>query len=295
MTTSAGASRKLAPVLWIGPAALVLLAVFAYSLVQVLTTSLRYKGEWVGWENFELVVTDPLFLTAITHNALLLLCVPVLLALAVAIAVVLFESRRGQRFFRGVVFFPYILPVTVVGILMGQLLQLNGAVNTTLRAIGLDGVAQDWLGDPTRALWTMAAIIIWKEVGFGVILVYSTMLSLSPEVYEAARVDGAGFWRLHRSITLPQLVPILTFYAVTEAIVMVSWVFNYVYVLTNGQGGPGDATMIAELYIYRTAFPNSAPELAAAASLLLFAATLILIVAFFVIQKRSLRQQLGEG
>lgn len=278
---------------WIAPAVVVMLFVFAYSMVSVLTTSFRYDGDWVGWENFELVITDPLFQTALLHNIELLACVPVLIAMSLALAVLLFETVRGAKWFRGIIFMPYILPVTVIGVVMGQVLQLNGALNTALQAVGLGFMTQDWLGDPSIALWTMGGVIIWKEVGFGVILFLARMLSLPTDVYEAATMDGAGFWRRHWSITVPQMWGIIIFYAVTEAIVMVSWVFNYVYIMTNGQGGPGDSTVVTELYIYRTAFQNQAPELAAAASVMLFIMTLILVVGFFQIQRRSVQSSLG--
>jgi ABC-type sugar transport system permease subunit len=248
----------------------------------------------VGLDNFSLVITDPLFVTAVKHNVELLLCVPVLIGLSLMLAVLLFETVRGHKWFRGVVFLPYVLPVTVIGVVMGQLLQLNGALNSLLRAVGLDALALDWLGDPRIALWTMGGVIIWKEVGFGVILFLARMMSLSTDVYEAAAMDGAGFWRKHWSITLPQMTGIVVFYAVTEAIVMVSWVFNYVFIMTNGQGGPGDSTVVTELYIYRTAFADQAPELAAAASVMLFALTLVLVVVFFRLQRRSVHSTFGE-
>jgi len=205
--------------------------------------------------------------------------------MAVLIAILLFETKRGLRFFRAVVFFPYILAVPVVAVVFGQLLQLNGAVNQVLRGIGLEVFALDWLGDPDVALWTMAGIIMWKEVGFGVVLVLARMLTISAEVYEAAKLDGAGFWRTHWSVSLPELRPIIGFFMVTEAITMVSWVFNYVYVLTNGQGGPGDATVVSELYIYRNAFQYQQPELAAAASVILFLGTLVFVVMFVRMQR----------
>jgi ABC-type sugar transport system permease subunit len=280
--------------LWIAPAAVVILFIFGYSTAMLITQSLRYDGAWVGLDNFRLVVGDPLFQTALWHNVLLLLTVPVLIALAFVTATTLFETRRGMRFFRSAAFLPYILPIPVVGVVFGQVLQLHGALNTALRGVGLDALAQDWLGDPHMALWTMAGVIIWKEVGFGTILFLARLMALPREVFEAARVDGAGFWRTHWSITLPQMTSIVLFYAVTEAIVMVSWVFNYVYVMTNGQGGPGDSTVVTELYIYRTAFQNQAPELAAAAAVLLFCATLTLVVAFFRLQRRSVHGMFAE-
>ena len=274
---------------WVAPAALTIAFVFGYSLFDVFAESLKYEGTWAGFDNFSIVVSDPLFRTAILHNAMLLVVVPVLVVLALGLAILLFETRRGMRGYRAALFFPYILPIPVVGVVFGNLLQLNGGLNQGLRALGLGGLAADWLGDPSHALWTMAAIIVWKEVGFGIVLFLARLMSLSTEVFEAARLDGAGFFRLHRHITVPQLRGLILFYVINEAIVMVSWVFNYVYVMTNGQGGPGTSTVVTELYIYRSAFADQAPELAAAAAVMLFVATLVLIVGFFRMQRP------GEG
>jgi ABC-type sugar transport system permease subunit len=274
-------------VFWIAPAAVILLLIFGYSVVSLFGQSLSYHGEWVGLDNFALIFSDPLFTTGLMHNALLLIAVPVMTAVAVLVAVVLFETRRGLKFFRAVVFMPYILAVPVVAVVFGQLLQRNGPVNEALHSAGLGFLAFDWLGDPDVALWTMAGVIMWKEVGFGVVLILARMLTISTEVYEAAKLDGAGFWRTHWSVSLPELRPIIGFYMVTEAITMVSWVFNYVYVLTNGQGGPGDATVVTELYIYRNAFQYQQPELAAAAAVILFLGTMVFVVIFVRMQRKA--------
>lgn len=274
------------PLLWIAPALAVVLFVFGYAMVELVRQALEHKGEWVGLENFRLTLTDPLFQTALEHNARLLLAVPVLVALALLLSVLLFEALRGWRFHRATVFLPYVLPIPVVAVIFGQVLQLNGILNTGLRGIGLDSLAFDWLGQPGWALWTMTGVIVWKELGFGVILFLARLLSLPAETFEAARIDGARFFRLHRYVTVPQLASVIAFYVVIEAITMVSWVFNYVYVISNGTGGPGDATQVTELYIYQSAFQYSAPDLAAAAAVILFGATLVLIAFFFRIQRR---------
>lgn len=282
-------AHRLGPIPWLAPAAAALLFVFAYSMAELVNGSFRYEGAWVGLENFELVLTDPLFRTAIQHNALLLLAVPVLVLFALSAAILLFESRRGLVAYRAILFLPYILPIPVVGVVFGQLLQLNGALNGALDKLGLGALTQDWLGNPSLALWTMAGVIVWKEVGFGIVLFLARMMSLPEDVYEAAKLDGAGFFRMHVNITIPQMKSLVIFYVISEAIVMVSWVFNYVYVMTNGQGGPGTSTVVTELYIYRTAFQDRAPELASAAAVLLFLSTLVLIVGFFRVQRA------GEG
>jgi len=128
---------------------------------------------------------------------------------------------------------------------------------------------------------------VWRELGFGIVLFLARLLSVPSDIFEAGRMDGARFWRLHRKITVPQLSGVIVFYVVVEAITMVSWVFNYVYVMTNGQGGPGDATMVSELYIYQNAFQYQAPEIAATAATILFGVTLVLIAVFFQLQRRS--------
>lgn len=282
-----GKRRDFGPWPWILPAGIGILFIFGYSVVDLLQQSFKYRGDWVGFDNFQLVVTDPLFQTAIFHNTLLLFTVPILVSLALLFAILLFETRRGMRFYRSAVFLPYLLPIPVVGVVFGQLLQLNGALNAGLKSLGLQSFALDWLGDPNQALVTMSAIIIWKEVGFGTILILARLISLPTELLEAAQIDGAGFFKKHLKITIPQLRSVILFYAINEAIVMVSWVFNYVYVMTNGQGGPGNATMVSELYIYRSAFQNRAPELAAAAAVLLLISTLFFIVGFFKVQSRA--------
>jgi len=126
----------------------------------------------------------------------------------------------------------------------------------------------------------LMGIIIWKELGFGIVLFLARLLSLPGELFDAARVDGAGWWRMHRHITVPQLRGVIEFYVVVEGITMLSWVFNYVFVVSQGTGGPGTSTMVTELYIYRQAFGYGSSQfgLAAAAAVLIFVATLILMV-----------------
>jgi ABC-type sugar transport system permease subunit len=278
---------RLEALLWIAPAVAVVLFIFGYSMVELVRQALEHKGRWVGLENFRLTLTDPTFQAALEHNARLLLAVPVLVALALLLSVLLFETLRGWRFHRAAVFLPYVLPIPVVAVIFGQMLQLNGLLNQALRSVGLGGIAYDWLGDPSWALWTMTGVIVWKELGFGVILFLARLLSLPTETFEAARIDGARFFRLHRFVTVPQLASVIAFYVVIEAITMVSWVFNYVYVISNGTGGPGDATQVTELYVYQSAFQYSAPDLAAAAAVILFVAMLVLIAFFFRIQRRT--------
>ena len=182
------------PAVWIAPALAVVVFVFGYSMVELVKTASKYEGAWT-FANFQVTWSDPTFKTALTHNVRLLLAVPVLVLLSLLLSVLLYEGLRGWRFHRWAIFLPFVLPIPVIGVIFGQLLQFNGFLNQGLRVVGLGGLAQDWLGQPRWALWTMTAVIIWKELGFGVILFLARLLSVPTEMFEAARIDGARFFR----------------------------------------------------------------------------------------------------
>jgi ABC-type sugar transport system permease subunit len=287
----------LRPLPYIVPAAATIGFIFAYPLVRLAreSTLQSYGGVTrnVGWSNYQFVLTDPDFLTAVTHNLELLLCVPVLILLSVLFGVLIHETVRGRRFYQTVLFLPYVLAVPVVSVLFNYLLQLNGGVNTVLRAMGLGVLEHDWLGSELWALPSLMGVIIWKELGFGIMLVFARLLSLPGELWEAARVDGASWWRLHWHVTLPQLRGIIEFYAVVESITMLSWVFSYVYVISSGTGGPGTSTLVTELYIYKNAFGYGTNNLniASAASAVLFVGTVVLMFVNVRVRRVELHAQ----
>jgi ABC-type sugar transport system permease subunit len=152
--------------------------------------------------------------------------------------------------------------------------------------VGLDFLAIDWLGDPKYALWTLMIIILWKELGFGIILFLARLMSLDYELYESAELDGAGWWGKLFYITIPQMKTVIEFFTIITVINMLSWVFAYSYTVT--LGGPGDATLVMELFIFnklaRSQMPR--PGIASAASVLLFLGTAVLIFLLFRIRKQ---------
>ena len=273
---------------WILPAIAVLAAVYGYGTYRLLYESTHRKGKSVGLDNIRLAIDDPLFRKAVGHNLRLLGALPVLIVIALVLAILLAETLRGWRFHRFAIFLPYVLPIPVVGVIFAQILTLHGVLNQSLEFFGLGALAQDWLGQPRFALWAVGGVIVWKELGFGVVLFLARLLSLPSDIFEAARVDGAGFFRLHTRITVPLLGPIIAFYVVVEGITLVSWVFNYVYTLT--RGGPADATQVAETYIYSTATTFNAPFLAASAASVLLVGVLGMMVAFTVVRSRLARE-----
>lgn len=282
-------TSRLTPLLYLAPMIALLLFVFAYPIVAIFDFSTRRirgaTGPFIGLDNYRSIVADPLFSESVLHSVLLLLAVPILVGGSLLLAAVLHDRVPGWRLYRGILFVPFILAIPIVGTVFGNLLQLNGALNVLLRSVGLGDLALDWIGDPSLTLWTLMGVIVWREIGFGVILFSARMTALNEEIVEAARIDGAGWWGRLRWVTIPQLKPVIEFYALISVITILSAVFAYVYVLT--RGGPGTATQIIELYIFNYAFRGSLPGVAAAVAVLLFVLTVILIVPLFRIRAQT--------
>ena len=286
-------TRPWVPYLYVLPALCLIGFIFAYPVAQVFNYSFRLirgnSGPWVGFLNYELIFDDPTFRAAAKHSALLLLAVPVLLAISVIVAVLLYERARGWTIYRSVLFFPFILAVPIVGIVASYMFTLNGVVNSALGAVGING--PDWIGDSHMALWTLMIVIVWREVGFGIVLFLARLLSLPEEQLEAARIDGAGWWARLRYVILPELRGTIEFYCVIAAITMLAWVFGYVWTLT--KGGPGDATTVLELYIYNQGLRNSLPGMASAVAVLLMGVTMIFVALLFYARRRQREEEIA--
>ncbi len=125
--------------------------------------------------------------------------------LAILFALLLNQKFKGRGLIRTLIFVPYVVSEVIVGTGWSLLLQKKGAINEILANFGING--PDWLADPKIAIWTLLLLISWKYVGFAVILMLAGMQSIPDELYEAAKVDGASFWQMQRSITLPLLAP----------------------------------------------------------------------------------------
>ncbi len=281
--------RKLEPYLFISPAMLVLLLIFGYPVYRLVVLSFerQIQGQLVfaGLSNYQAIFSDDVFIAAIQHNLTLLLCVPIMVVIALLLAVFLFERIRGWQFYRTTLFLPYLLPIAVIGLIFSYIFQLSGVLNDFLTAIGLNSLALDWLGSTKLALPTLMFVIIWKEVGFGIILFLARLMSVEEELFDAAKIDGANWWQLQWNITIPQLATVMEFFIVISIITMLSWVFNYVYVMTGG--GPGNATMVSELYVYLMGFRYNQTHLAAAVSVLLLIVTGVFIFFDLYLRDRS--------
>ena len=272
------------PWLYAAPMMLFVAAVFAYPIVSLIKYSLQDAGldpsqgpVGASLANFRYIFDDPLFKSALLNNLKLFMCVPIMLALSVILSAILFERPRGWRIYRTLLFVPYVLSIPTVGFVFGYIFQYQGALNAILRGAGLGALAVDWLGSPAWAMRTIMFVIVWKELGFGIILCLARLMSVSEEYFEAARVDGAGWWQTLWYVTVPLLAPALAFYGIIELINMLSWVFAYIYVMT--LGGPMNSTVVTEYYIYQQVFTNNIVGVGSAAGVVLLGIVSLLILA----------------
>jgi putative chitobiose transport system permease protein len=279
------------PWLYAAPTLLFVGVIFAYPIFTLIKYSFENVGQSqylpttsAGTANYRYIFSDSLFIKAIENNLKLFLCVPIMVILAVILAAILYDRPRGWKLYRAMLFLPYILSIPVVGIVFTYLFTFNGSINQILRGTGLGFLAKDWLGSSAWALPTIGIVIIWKELGFGVILMNARLMSVSEEYFEAARVDGAHWWRRLWHIALPQLMPAIAFFSIVELINMLSWVFAYIYVMT--LGGPVNSTVVSEFYIYKQVFENNAIGVGAAAGVVLLGVVSILIAARMVAHRR---------
>lgn len=280
--------RLLWPYLFVAPAVAAIALVFIYPMVQVIRYSF-FAGStdqmtYVGTANYSNVIHDPVFTHSLLNNLKLLLTVPVMTVIALVVALVLNDRVRGWRQYRAIVFLPYILPATAIGLTFSYLLQRNGVLNTFLRGIGLDSVALDWLGSAHWVIPSIGGVIVWQQFGFGVVVFTAALLALPGEVTEAARLDGASWWQIQRRILVPQIRGIIEFFMVLEAITVLSQVFNYVYVLTGG--GPGNASSVMEFYIWKNGFSLGSVGTASTVAVMLLGVAGVLIAIYMRLRTR---------
>lgn len=270
------------------PSMIIIILIFLYPVGRVLWDSVfRISGSertFVGLGNYIQLVSDDLFWVAVFNNIKLFLCVPVLVLLSILFSVILFYRIPGWKAYRVLLLIPYILSITVVGIVFDYLLRGDGLINLLLQQIGLSFLARPWLGTSSTALYAIMAVIIWKELGFGIVLFLARLLSIDEAVLEAARIDGAGAWTTTVKILIPELKSVLSFYIIFSLINMLSWMFNYIFIMT--RGGPQNSTYILEYYIYQMGIRYRQYGMSSALAVILLIFAIVLVIVQYHVKKR---------
>lgn len=272
------------PYLYLGPAILLFGGFALYPLVRSAQFSLyEWDGlgasTFVGLANYGDILTDPT-LRAAFGNALTLIGFFALLplALGLALAGILVRGRvHGLGFFRTVVFLPQVVAMVVVAVAWRHIYAPAGPLNTLLRGLGLEGWTKIWLGDYTWTLPAVGVVGTWVQLGLVTVLLMAGMSKISPEIYQAARLDGAGPLREFFSITLPQLRAEIAV-ALTLTIVAALKTFDLVYVTTGG--GPGTSTTVPAYEVYMRTFRFG--EVGSGAAIAVTLAVIIFAVNIFV-------------
>jgi multiple sugar transport system permease protein len=249
---------------------------------------LRNSGDWVGLDNYSALVSDTLFWNALwTTFKYVVINIGIQTVLALGIAVLMHRLTQSVVV-RGIILIPWLIPNAVLALLWMWMLDPNlGVVNSWLDAIGVG--TQGFLGSEGQVIPTLAAINIWKHMGYTALLLFGGLVMIPRSFYEAAALDGASEWRMFRTITLPLLRPVLALVLVVTLIGSFQ-VFDVVQIATAGigggnPGGPGNSSRVLYMYIFQQAFEFNALGYASALAVALI--MLLVIVAF--IQMRLLR------
>ncbi|MGO2540467.1 carbohydrate ABC transporter permease [Specibacter sp. AOP5-B1-6] len=214
--------------------------------------NLLQAPNWTGLDNFSRMLRDTRL-----HNSLgvtfiyVLVGVPIQLAMALLIALVLDKGIRGLPFYRSVFYLPSLLGGSVaIAILWKQIFGTTGLVNQLLAMVGIQGPG--WISDPSTALGSIILLHVWT-FGAPMIIFLAGLRQIPAMYYEAADVDGASWWQKFVKITIPLLSPIIFFNLVLQ-IIGAFQSFTQAFIVSGGSGGPSDSTMFFTLYLYQKGF-----------------------------------------
>lgn len=256
-----------------------------FSLYASMTQwNLLTPPRWIGLDNYvDLFTTDRFFFQTMQNTGVYTLGVVVpAMIIALFFAILLNQDIGGKYLYRAIYFIPVIAPAVAVALLWNWLYEPNfGIINSALRVIGIQGPA--WLGSTK---WAMRAVIIeaiWAGLGFNIVIYLSGLQNISREYYEAASIDGAGFFHQFFYITLPLLSPV-TFFILVTGVIGTFQDFTVPYIMTNG--GPAGATQLVVMYLYGLAFRLQNMGTASAVAYLVFLVIVTLTTLNFVLARR---------
>ncbi|OGN81402.1 MAG: hypothetical protein A2X23_10175 [Chloroflexi bacterium GWC2_73_18] len=239
---------------------------------------------WVGLDNFRRLSSDPVFWRVLANNVLLLAAIPFAILIPLLVAFLLHQHVAGWRFFRSVYFLPTSISWVVIGMVAIRVFARRGILNDLLRMLGIP-LTTDLLTTELGAMLAVSLTFIWSVFGTNTIIFITGMATLDRDVYEAARVDGAGPWAVFRYVTIPLLMRFIQFAFVLTVITGFTALFSLIFIMTTG--GPGYGTTTLEFFVYQKAFAQGVFGYAAAIGTFLFA----IVFLIGLVQRRLLRSQ----
>ena len=272
---------------------LVIIVLFSiYPLLRSLVMSFQ-KGSLInmepaGLENYQKVLSDPVFYRALKNTALYAFTtVPVALILGLLIAWIIFEKVKHKSFFETIFFMPYVTSTIAIGIVFRYFFNGDyGIVNYILSIFGIPGL--NWLDSVDLSMPTLIIFGIWSSLAFNIIILLAGLRNIDEEHYKIAKMFGATDGEIFRRITLPQLVPTIAF-LLTVNIIGAFKVYTQVYALFAGQPGIAKSATTAVYYIYDKFHISGRPGIAMAATVILF-----LVILFCTFIQRKIVKKVGE-
>lgn len=256
-----------------------------------------WPSEFVGFDNYVLMWQDQTFRDAVVHNFVIVVLSLVLQGpIAILFALLLNQKIRGRSIIRVLIFMPYVISEVIVGIGWSLMMQDSGALNSLLEKWGLAALQQSWLADPSIAMWTLMIIITWKYIGFAVILMLAGMQSIPDELYEAAAIDGAGFWKTQWNITLPLLGPTIRIWAFLSIIGSLQ-LFDLVNIIWGQYIAATAGTSTMATYMYQNGHLAGSYGYGNAVAVMLFLITLVVALVYqrFVLRRDTEGALTGAG
>lgn len=283
-----------APIGFLLPAVVLLAAFALYPLVVLIRMAFSDVGptnivgvwNWIGLANFRSVLALPELWQSLLRTAEV--CVVLLvsnLVLGFLVASILSTVGRTTNVVLSIMVFVWALPPIVSGSVWKFLLDDSGAINSVLRLVGVQPV--NWLSSPSLALWTVGGVVAWAALPFSALILRGGLLAISPDVIEAAAIDGAGYWKTQFLIVLPLLRPTMWILGILTVLYAFKS-FDFFYVLT--QGGPGTATNTLPVLSYYTAFSNYDMSIGATVAVI----SMLLVALLAIPYVRSIGKEVAE-
>jgi multiple sugar transport system permease protein len=238
----------------------------------------------IGFTNYQNMARDPDLAAAISHTLLFtVLFVPTSILLGIVLAIALNRPIRFITFYRTCIFVPFVASAAATGILASFVFNPQfGAANDLLRRLHLP--QQQFLESNSQAMWVIALIALWGQVGFTVVVYLAALQDISKEIVEAAIVDGANAVQVFRYVTLPELRPVTVFTTVWQTITALQ-LFDLVYTTT--RGGPLGSTQTIVYYVYQTAFQTQRYGYGSAVAYGLFVVTILITIGMVLYSRRA--------
>ena len=239
--------------------------------------------EWTGLENFQRMIHDEQFWASVKVTLVyVLISVPLQLGFALLLALILDRGLSGLAFYRSAFYLPSLLGTSVaIAILWREIFGDDGLINKGLAVIGING--ESWLQNPKTALATLIILNVWT-FGSPMVIFLAGLRQIPDELYEAARVDGAGIVRQFTHVTIPLLTPIIFFNLILQTIGAFQ-TFTQAHIISGGTGGPANSTLFYTLYVYQQGFVAFDMGYASALAWVLMAAIAVITALHFLVSK----------